>query len=850
MFSGPGIVGTDFYSDVAGIGKHIINYTYDDPNGCRVKTPLQAEVIDLCSRNITWKGSELPQLCNTDEAINLSDYINDYVETGTFSGTGVENGRFYPNRAKEGFNIITYAYGEGSCKKTIKAELYVHAAQSVLLNNIPRVCTKAAVDLSVLVNIKGGTFSYAGTAISNTFYPENYGIGKHELDYKVQYANCISKAKLTIEISDLMEDITFDTIPPMCKNDDRYYELAPYIRNHEGGTFSGTGVENGRFYPSRTKEGFNTVTYTFGEGNCKKTIKSEVYIDAPPVIIFNNIPRICSKDVVNLSDFVNLKGGVFSYASNNIAELFYPETYGIGKHELNYEVSQDQCASKTTFTIEITDLMEADIVFDSLPVMCVQDLSYVDLRAYIRNHEGGTFSGTGVENGRFYPNRAKEGFNVISYTYGEGNCKKTIKSEIEVVDYKGVSVSFIPIPSRCDATPVNLLDYVNVKTGVFSGTGVSGNTFYPDAAGIGTHEISYVVRDSIFNVYANTVINVVSLLSSNVRFKTLPAFCRSQQDVIDLMNYIENSEDGTFTGKGVNNNRYFYPSQVTTEDNVITYTYGTGICKRSISATVKVYTAPNNGMIEIDDVIVCCGSKIDLGKMVVPAGGTWDGEYITPQGVYSGELAPTSDVLVVYTVANKGCVISKEITIRNENAEFFNFNVDVEVIDGGGKVHFIPQSTEEISYHWDFGDGAYSLEVSPWHYYYHPGTHTVTLEVKDRKGCVHSAIKDEYISVLKSNMLKMMNVGGAMYILSEEEDNARENQAEEIKIYPNPTTGYCYVDRAELLNRIIIYNVMGNVVYDNIANSQIKIPGPQGIYFIKCFFKDKRTPQVVKIVKQ
>ena len=98
---------------------------------------------------------------------------------------------------------------------------------------------------------------------------------------------------------------------------------------------------------------------------------------------------------------------------------------------------------------------------------------------------------------------------------------------------------------------------------------------------------------------------------------------------------------------------------MTTEDNVITYTYGADICKRSISTTVKVYSAPNNGIIEIDDVITCCGSTLDLGKMVVPAGGTFTGDYITPEGIYSGNLATIGEVRVTYSIANKGYFVKR-----------------------------------------------------------------------------------------------------------------------------------------------------------------------------------------------
>jgi hypothetical protein len=859
IFAGTGVTPDGIVAAaVLGTGKHTFYYDYQDDNACSVRTPLQIDIVDLCSPKTRWI-SELPQLCNTNaDYINLSEYIEDFNEDGTFSGTGVENGRFYPSRAKEGFNVISYTFGEGTCKKTIKAEFFVKTAQAILLNNIPRICDKGSVDLTNLVNIKGGDFYYANTKI-DLFHPENFGLGKHELQYRVNYDGCVSVAALTLEVADLMEaDIKFDGLPTMCISDDSYYDLTSYVQSHTGGTFSGTGVENGRFYPSRAKEGFNTISYTYGDGACKKTIKAEVLINAPAAIVLNNIPRICSKDVINLSNLVNLKGGTFNYAGSNISELFYPENFGIGKHEISYAINYNECVSKTKFNIEIADVMEANIGFDSIPVMCKQDLGFIDLRSYIRNHEGGTFSGAGVQNGRFYPSQAKIGFNTVSYTYGESACQKIVKYDIEIVDYTGVSVSFSPIAKRCDATLVTLLDYVNIKTGTFTGSGVIGSIFYPDVAGIGKHEISYMVRDSIFNIYANTTIEVISLLSPDVRFKTLPAFCRSQE-AIDLTEYIENNEDGTFTGKGVKNNRYFYPNEVTTEDNVITYTYGTDVCKRSISATAKVYSAPNNGVIEIDDVIACCGSRLDLGRMINPAGGTFTGNYITPDGIYSGDIATIGEVHITYSIANKGCTISKEIIIRNESIDPLDFSTTVEVVDNGGKIRFIPPSTDEISYRWDFGDGGYSLETSPWHYYYHPGTHTVSLEMHDRKGCIRSAVKEHFISVIVNNNneatvqnmpLKAMYVGGVEYTLQmPESPNDLQEALADVQIYPNPTTGLCWVRGFEQLERIIIFDSSGEIFQDTAASSSIHIPTKAGIYLVRCIGKNKQV-KVIKIVKQ
>ncbi|MDR2086887.1 MAG: T9SS type A sorting domain-containing protein [Dysgonamonadaceae bacterium] len=846
-----------FYPENFGIGKHALHYqvSYD---GCISTVALVLEVADLMETDIVFDA--MPSLCNNDDSYyELAPYIRNHTG-GTFTGAGVENNRFYPVKAKTGFNTITYTYGDGPCKKTVRSEIFITAATPITVNNVPRICSKDTVYLSDLVSIKGGTFSYAGAGIPELFIPASFGIGRHEITYNVTHNQCVSATTFAIEVLDLMEaDIAFDSIPVMCNNDGSYYELAPYVRNHSGGTFTGAGVENNRFYPAKAKEGFNTIVYSYGDGSCKKTIRGEVFITAATPITVNNVPRICSKDSINLSDLVSIKGGTFSHLGMIISEFFRPESFGVGQYIIDYAVNHDQCISKTAFTIEILDLMEAGIKFDSIPIMCKQDLGFIDLRDYIRNHEGGTFTGAGVENNRFYPSRAKEGFNTITYTYGFSACQKSIKREVEIVNYTGITVSFVPVSKRCDATSVNLLNYVNIKTGTFHGPGVVDTIFYPDVAGIGKHDISYVVRDSIFNIYTTTTIEVVSLLSPNVRFKTLPMFCRSQGEAIDLMEYIENSDDGIFTGKGVKNNRYFYPNEITTEDNVITYTYGADICKRSISTTLKVYSAPNNGNIEIDDIIICCGSSLDLGKMVVPAGGTFTGEYITPAGIYSGNLATTGEVRVVYSIANKGCILSKEIVIKNEAIIPLDFSVNVEVVGDGGKVRFIPPAVDEISYRWDFGDGAYSFEASPWHYYYHPGIHTVSFEMKDRKGCLRTVVKENYISVVvnenlttQSMPLKAMYVGGTEYVLTLPEKPGNAPPAEElagVQIYPNPTNGICWIKGFEQIERIIILDASGEILQDMAASSTIHISGKAGIYLARCIGKNKQI-KVIKIVKQ
>jgi PKD repeat protein len=50
------------------------------------------------------------------------------------------------------------------------------------------------------------------------------------------------------------------------------------------------------------------------------------------------------------------------------------------------------------------------------------------------------------------------------------------------------------------------------------------------------------------------------------------------------------------------------------------------------------------------------------------------------------------------------------------------------------KVSFTDTSTDAVSYSWDFGDGATSVQASPVHTYANPGTYTVTLTVSNDAG--------------------------------------------------------------------------------------------------------------------
>ncbi|NJK84548.1 MAG: hypothetical protein HC912_12910 [Saprospiraceae bacterium] len=112
---------------------------------------------------------------------------------------------------------------------------------------------------------------------------------------------------------------------------------------------------------------------------------------------------------------------------------------------------------------------------------------------------GGTFSGPGVSGNNFNPSVAGLGTHIIRYTYDDGNCLTTISRSVTVVPAP-LAASFTGLPNAycVQAAPLTLTG--NPAGGVFSGPGISGNTFDPAAAGLGTHTILILIPKTTVQV--------------------------------------------------------------------------------------------------------------------------------------------------------------------------------------------------------------------------------------------------------------------------------------------------------------------------------------------------------------
>lgn len=108
---------------------------------------------------------------------------------------------------------------------------------------------------------------------------------------------------------------------------------------------------------------------------------------------------------------------------------------------------------------------------------------------------GGTYSGTGVAGSHFYPSVSGVGtFNVYyTYTNAEG-CSAGDSTQVTVNAVPVASITNLPSSYCLDDATISLNG--TPSGGTFSGPGVTGSTFDPLAAGVGTHQVVYAYTDA------------------------------------------------------------------------------------------------------------------------------------------------------------------------------------------------------------------------------------------------------------------------------------------------------------------------------------------------------------------
>lgn len=269
---------------------------------------------------------------------------------------------------------------------------------------------------------------------------------------------------------------TLSSFPPQCSN------AAPYMLTQgspAGGTYSGTGVSGGMFNPSA---GTQTITYTLIDAyGCTQTATGTMTVNTAPTVTLASFSAVCSN-----AGMIALGGGSpagGAYSGNNVSGGMFDPMGGTQVIDYTY-TDGNGCTNTSSQSFPVN--MAPSVSVQSFAPVC-DNSGMVMLNG--ESPAGGTWSGTGVSGNQFDP---MSGTQTVTYSYTDGNgCTETASATITVNMAPNVTLS-LPMDTICQSVGTITLSGESPAGGTWSGPGVSGNQFDPNAAGLGFAVIEYM----------------------------------------------------------------------------------------------------------------------------------------------------------------------------------------------------------------------------------------------------------------------------------------------------------------------------------------------------------------------
>ncbi|HKK69337.1 MAG TPA: C25 family cysteine peptidase [Bacteroidales bacterium] len=563
-WSGTGIVdataGT-FDPATAGPGDHTI--TYEITGSCGDSDTETIHVDGSVDATITDPGA----FCLGDAATTLTAVTSG----GTWSGTGMTGSTFDPATAGVGTHTITYSVTNGTCSDTDQIDLYVSSGYDATIDAVSDLCESNGA-ITLTATDAGGTWSGTGIvdASAGTFDPATAGPGDHTITYEIT-GSCGDIDTEIIHV-DADVDATITPVGTLCASD------APVTLTAatSGGTWSGTGVSGNMFDPAIAGLGTHTITYEVSNGACTATDNVTIDVIDNADATIDAIADMCeSSGSVTLT--AATAGGTWSGTGiiDASAGTFDPSTAGPGDHTITYEIT-GSCGDTDTEIVHVDAAVDATI--NPVGTLCASDAP-VTLTAAT---SGGTWSGTGVSGNMFDPAVSGTGTFTITYEISNGTCFDSDDISITVTDAADATID--PVADLCETSGSVTLTAAT-SGGTWSGNGVSGNTFNPQAAGPGDHMVTYEITGSCGDTDQITI-HVDAMPDATI---TDPgSFCLG--DAAVTLNAAETG--GTWSGNGVSGSE-FDPNTAGIGNHTISYEIVNGTCAASDDVSIAVGDIPS-----------------------------------------------------------------------------------------------------------------------------------------------------------------------------------------------------------------------------------------------------------------
>ncbi len=674
-YSGPGVTNNpdstySFNPATAGVGMHIIEYTFIDGNGCETVASDEVEVFALPI--VTFVAPM--DLCSN--AGVQSGLVGGTPAEGMYSGPGVTNNSdgtydFDPVIAGAGTHSINYTYATPDFVEVFDNISFDDVTNFLISDASSTVISSDDFTLAVDQNIIRVEWSgvYSGTTIPATddftivIYSDGVGMPGTVLS-TVSIGDNVNRTDTGIDNSNGLLDIySYNaTIPSFSATAGTNYWISIYNNTPAGNTWSwGRKVGGGNGIAS-FDQGNTWTLATGGEFDfrlaasavsCTNTATDTVEVFASTMVSFTALADLCIDAGIQMNIVGGTpSGGIYSGPGviNNADSTysFDPVIAGAGIHIIEYTFTEGNgCEAVATDEVEVFVL---PIVTFTAPMdLCVDAGIQSDLGG--GTPAEGIYSGPGVVNNTdgtydFDPVIAGAGIHPINYTYATPD-------SVEVFDNIGFDAVTTFLISDATSTVIAADDFVFATdqeiitvawSGVYSGTTIPATddftiVIYSDGVGMPGTVLSTVSIGDNVNRTDTEIDNSNGLLDIYSYNATIPPFSATAGTIYWISIY-NNTPAGNSWSWG---RRVGGGNGIASFDQGNTWTLATGgefdfrlaasavSCTNTATDMVEVFATPDVSFSALADLCIDAGVQMNISGGS-PTGGSFTGPGVTDNG--------------------------------------------------------------------------------------------------------------------------------------------------------------------------------------------------------------------------
>jgi len=396
-----------------------------------------------------------------------------------------------------------------------------------------------------------------------------------------------------------------------------------------------------------------TVEYTFSNTASYTNYGCNVPV-IPLSAAWTQPQPLCQGDApINLNTLITgTPGGTWS-GQGVTGNTFSPAGLS-GNIAVNYTVGNANCSVEDEKFITIN--LGGTATWTIPPPVCAGN-SIANLNTLVTGTAGGTWTGQGVT-GTVFNSTGLLGNIPVTYSVGNGTCAAQVTQNINVISAPNASWNFSS-PTICNtdaAVNLNLLVTGNLG-GVWSGTGVTGNSFSPIGLS-GNVSVTYTLGSGTCSDTQVRTINVIN--SPNATWTIPPPVCTGNS-ISNLNTLITGTSGGTWSGQGVTGT--VFNSTGLSGNIAVTYAVGSGTCSAQLTQNINVVSAPNASWNFSSPSICSSDAAVNLNALITgDLGGIWSGT-----GVSGNLFSPTGllgNITVTYTLGTGVCSDTESRTIN------------------------------------------------------------------------------------------------------------------------------------------------------------------------------------------